>query len=43
MITEYLNEGSLFDHLHYLHTDFSETQLIKIIEDIALGSVKKYK
>ncbi|EGR33770.1 kinase domain protein, partial [Ichthyophthirius multifiliis] len=37
MITEYLNEGSLFDHLHCLNTDFSQTQIIRILEDIALG------
>jgi len=37
MITEYLKEGSLFDHLHKLKTNFSETNLITMIEDMALG------
>jgi len=37
MITEYLEEGSLFDHLHKKHTKISEDVMFNIIEDIALG------
>jgi len=37
MITEYLEEGSLFDHLHKLHTKISDETMFNIIEDIALG------
>jgi len=43
MITEYLKEGSLFDHLHKHKTNFSETNLITMIEDMALGSLKRLK
>lgn len=37
MITEYLEEGSLFDHLHTKHTKIDENTMFTIIEDIALG------
>mmetsp|Transcript_27799 Transcript_27799/g.24426 ORF Transcript_27799/g.24426 Transcript_27799/m.24426 type:complete len:361 (-) Transcript_27799:923-2005(-) len=37
MITEYLEEGSLFDHLHKKHTKINDDTLFAIIEDIALG------
>lgn len=37
MIIEYLEEGSLFDHLHKKHTPIDEERMIYIIEDIALG------
>ncbi|KAL4441650.1 hypothetical protein ABPG74_021582 [Tetrahymena malaccensis] len=39
MITEYLQEGSLYDHLHIKHTAFSEAKQIDMIEDMALGMV----
>ena len=39
MITEYLKQGSLFDHLHKIHTNFKEEQLINMCEQIALGMV----
>lgn len=38
MITEFLEEGSLFDHLHRFNTNFSEAKLIDMIEDMALGN-----
>ena len=40
MITEYLKEGSLFDHLHgknKKHVKFDDERLLCIAEDIALG------
>lgn len=37
MITEYLDEGSLFDHLHKKHTVLDDERLMYIVEDIALG------
>jgi serine/threonine protein kinase len=37
MIIEYLEEGSLFDHLHKNNTKINEDTLYAIIEDIALG------
>ncbi len=37
MITEYLEEGSLFDHLHKKKTKFNEERKLLILEDIALG------
>lgn len=40
MITEYLKEGSLFDHLHKLNTNFTETNIIAMIEDMAKGMQK---
>ncbi|KAL4493143.1 hypothetical protein ABPG72_003228 [Tetrahymena utriculariae] len=39
MITEYLQEGSLYDHLHIKHTAFTEAKQIDMIEDMALGMV----
>lgn len=39
MITEYLDHGSLFDHLHKKNTQFTDKQIIDMCEDIALGMV----
>lgn len=39
MITEYLEMGSLFDHLHKKNTPFNNKQIIDMCEDIALGMV----
>lgn len=32
-----MSQGSLFDHLHLKHTNFSEEMLLNICEDMALG------
>jgi serine/threonine protein kinase len=32
-----MSQGSLFDHLHVKHTNFTEEMLLNISEDIALG------
>jgi len=37
MITEYLDEGSLFDHLHRKHTKIDSERKLCVVEDIALG------
>ncbi|CAD8166913.1 unnamed protein product [Paramecium pentaurelia] len=37
LITEYLEEGSLFDHLHKKKTHIDQKALMQIVEDIALG------
>lgn len=37
LITEYLELGSLFDHLHKKQTHFGEKAMMLIVEDIALG------
>lgn len=37
MITEYLEQGSLFDHIHKKKTKFSNARILSIIEDMALG------
>jgi serine/threonine protein kinase len=37
MINEYLEEGSLFDHLHKKKTVIDEERMLLIVEDIALG------
>jgi len=37
MITEYLEEGSLFDHLHKKRTAMDDERMLYIVEDIALG------
>jgi len=37
MITEYLEKGSLFDHLHKEHSKIPEEYVLSVCEDIALG------
>lgn len=38
-----MEEGSLFDHLHKFNTDFSESKIIDMIEDMALGIVELHR
>lgn len=37
MVTEFMDEGSLFDHIHKQKTYLDEERTILIVEDIALG------
>ena len=37
MITEYMDQGSLFDHLHLKRTHISPNKLVDLVEDICLG------
>ena len=37
LVNEYLEQGSLFDHLHIKFTPIDQDRIINIIEDIALG------
>lgn len=37
MVTEFMDEGSLFDHIHKHKTNLDDERAILIVEDIALG------
>ena len=37
MINEYLEEGSLFDHIHKKQTPIVPERMLSLVEDIALG------
>lgn len=39
LVTEYLEEGSLFDQLHKKHTILSTDRIFEIVEDIVMGMV----
>jgi len=37
MITEFMENGSLFDHLHNNKTNISKSLVVDIVEDMVLG------
>jgi serine/threonine protein kinase len=37
MITEYVEQGSLYDHLHTRRTELDDARILEIVEDVALG------